>query len=97
MYVVTTAGLMPNPCTSRPINTREKWPLSCASAYRALPSMEKEHITRMQVFRRYRAMNQPICKLKGERACVWVCAWVGAYVCVGVCVGVRGGDDNIER
>lgn len=53
--------------------------------------MEKEHITRMQVFRRYRAMNQPICKLKGERACVWVCAWVGAYVCVGVCVGVRGG------
>ena len=42
-------------------------------------------------------MNQPICKLKGERACVWVCAWVGAYVCVGVCVGVRGGDDNIER
>lgn len=51
----------------------------------------------MQVFRRYRAMNQPICKLKGARARVWVCAWVGAYVCVGVCVGVRGGDDNIER
>lgn len=42
-------------------------------------------------------MNQPICKLKGARARVWVCAWVGAYVCVGVCVGVRGGDDNIER